>query len=204
MPEPKPEGARAMTASPAAQTIAYARVSTLDQNLARQEAAFKAFGHVDRIFSDKASGKSMVGRDGLQECLDYVRCGDTLIVASMDRLARSLEDLLKIVHSLSAKCVTVRFLKEGLSFDGSAHADFLLGIFGSVAQFERALIRERQQEGIEIAKSEGKYKGRSPKLNSEQQDTVRQLHADGITVAEISRRFNISRQAIYRYLKAEQ
>lgn len=188
------------TTTPATQTIAYARVSTLDQNLARQEAAFKAFGHVDRMFSDKASGKDTAGRAGLQECLDYVRSGDTLIVASMDRLARSLPDLLKIVHDLSAKGVTVRFLKEGLTFDGSAHADFLLGIFGSVAQFERALIRERQQEGIEIAKAEGKYKGRAPKLNEEQQDTVRQLKAEGVTVAEISRRFNISRQAIYRYL----
>lgn len=189
-----------MTTTPATQTIAYARVSTLDQNLARQEAAFKGFGHVDRIFSDKASGKDTAGRAGLQECLDYVRSGDTLIVASMDRLARSLPDLLKIVHDLSAKGVTVRFLKEGLTFDGSAHADFLLGIFGSVAQFERALIRERQQEGIEIAKTEGKYKGRAPKLNEEQQGTVRQLKAEGVTVAEISRRFNISRQAIYRYL----
>jgi DNA invertase Pin-like site-specific DNA recombinase len=189
-----------MTTTPATQTIAYARVSTLDQNLARQEAAFKAFGHVDRMFSDKASGKDTAGRAGLQECLDYVRSGDTLIVASMDRLARSLPDLLKIVHDLSAKGVTVRFLKEGLTFDGSAHADFLLGIFGSVAQFERALIRERQQEGIEIAKAEGKYKGRAPKLNEEQQNTVRQLKAEGVTVAEISRRFNISRQAIYRYL----
>ena len=189
-----------MTTTPATQTIAYARVSTLDQNLARQEAAFKAFGHVDRMFSDKASGKDTAGRAGLQECLEYVRSGDTLIVASMDRLARSLPDLLKVVHSLSAKGVTVRFLKEGLTFDGSAHADFLLGIFGSVAQFERALIRERQQEGIEIAKAEGRYKGRAPKLNEEQRETVRQLKAEGVTVAEISRRFNISRQAIYRYL----
>lgn len=188
------------TTTPATQTIAYARVSTLDQNLARQEAAFKAFGHVDRMFSDKASGKDTAGRAGLQECLEYVRSGDTLIVASMDRLARSLPDLLKVVHGLSAKGVTVRFLKEGLAFDGSAHADFLLGIFGSVAQFERALIRERQQEGIEIAKGQGKYKGRAPKLTAEQQETVRQLKAEGVTVAEISRRFNISRQAIYRYL----
>lgn len=193
-----------MTANAATQTVAYARVSTLDQNLARQEAAFKAFGHVDKVFSDKASGKSTAGRAGLQECLEYVRAGDTLVVASMDRLARSLPDLLKIVHDLSAKGVTVRFLKEGLTFDGSAHADFLLGIFGSVAQFERALIRERQQEGIEVAKAEGRYKGRAPKLTADQQETVRQLKAEGVAVAEISRRFNVSRQAVYRYLKGEE
>lgn len=192
-----------MTTAPNAQTIAYARVSSVDQNLARQEAAFKAFGHVDRVFSDKASGKDTAGRAGLQECLDYVRSGDTLIVASMDRLARSLPDLLKIVHGLSAKGVTVRFLKEGLTFDGSAHADFLLGIFGSVAQFERALIRERQQEGIEIAKAEGRFKGRPCKLSEEQQDTVRQLHREGVKVAEIARRFNVSRPAVYRILDHE-
>ncbi len=188
-----------MTTTAATQTIAYARVSSLDQNLARQEALFSAYGHVDKVFSDKASGKN-TERAGLQECLGYVRAGDTLVVASMDRLARSLPDLLKLVHDLSAKGVTVRFLKENLVFDGSPHAELLLGVFGSIAQFERSLIKERQQEGIEIAKAEGKYKGRAPKLNEEQQETIRKLKAEGVKVAEISRRFNISRQAIYRYL----
>ncbi len=190
------------TQPPVTQTVAYARVSTLDQNLARQEEAFRGYGRIDRIFSDKASGKDSAGRAGLQECLAYVRAGDVLVIASMDRLARSLPDLLAIVHGLAKKGVTVHFLKEGLIFDGSAHADFLLGIFGAVAQFERALIRERQQEGIEIAKEQGRYKGRAPKLNGEQQNSVRQLKAEGVSVAEIARRFNISRQAIYRYLKS--
>ena len=189
-----------MTATPATQTVAYARVSTLDQNLARQQVAFEAFGRIDRIFSDKASGKDTAGRAGLQECLEYVRAGDTLVVASMDRLARSLPDLLRIVHGLADKGVTVRFLKESFVFDGSARADFMLGIFGSVAQFERSLLRERQLEGIEIAKSEGRYKGRAPKLDGGQRDAVRQLRAEGVGVAEIARRFNVSRQAVYRYL----
>lgn len=190
------------TATPATQTVAYARVSSTDQNLARQIAAFEAYGRVDKVFTDKASGKSIEGRAGVQACLDYVRAGDILIVASMDRLARSLPDLLSIVHKLADKGVTVKFLQEALTFDGSPNAELLLGVFGSIAQFERALLRERQAEGIAVAKAEGKYRGRSPKLDADQQATVRQLHAEGVSVAEISRRFHASRQAIYRYMRA--
>lgn len=188
-----------MTTAPATQIIGYARVSATDQNLARQEEALNQVEGLCQVFMDKASGKD-TNREKLQECLRYVRTGDTLVVVSMDRLARSLQDLLKIVHDLSANGVKVRFLKENLTFDGSAHADFMLGIFGAVAQFERALIKERQQEGIEIAKAEGRFKGRPCKLNEEQQATVRQLHSEGVKVAEIARRFNISRPAIYRIL----
>lgn len=181
--------------------VAYARVSSMDQNLTRQEAEFEKVEGLSRIYSDKASGKDMVGRPGLQDCLEYLTEGDTLVVASMDRLARSLPDLLSIVHGLAKRGVAVRFLKEGRTFDGSPEAELMLGILGSVAQFERALIRERQQEGINIAKAEGKYKGRTPKLSAEQQVTVRQLKAEGIGIAEIARRFNVSRQAVYRYLE---
>ncbi len=181
----------------ARQIVGYARVSSADQNLARQEEALKAAG-VMRLYEEHASGKSRQGRSELAACLDFVREGDVLVVCSMDRLARSLADLLSIVHGLAAKKVTVKFLKESLTFDGSAQADFLLGVFGSVAQFERALIRERQLEGIAIAKKAGKYKGRQPKLSEGQKATVRELHADGIGVAEIARRFNVSRPLVYR------
>ncbi len=185
----------------AVQAVGYARVSTEDQNLDRQLEALKAAG-VKRIYSEKVSGKSAAGRAELQACLDYVREGDTLIVCSMDRLARSLSDLLSIVHGLAAKKVTVRFLKESLAFDGSAQADFLLGIFGSVAQFERALIKERQAEGIAVARRAGKYKGRKPKLSEDQKVAVRDLHAEGVGVSEIARRFNATRPLIYRVLNA--
>jgi DNA invertase Pin-like site-specific DNA recombinase len=120
----------------------------------------------------------------------------------MDRLARSLPDLLSIVHGLAERGVGVKFLKEALTFDGSPNAELMLAVFGAVAQFERALIKERQAEGVRLAKEAGKYKGRAPKLTAEQQATVRQLHAEGVNVAEIGRRFNVSRQAVYRYLKA--
>ncbi len=185
----------------ASQIVGYARVSSADQNLARQEEALKAAG-VMRLYEEHASGKSRQGRTELAACLDFVREGDVLVVCSMDRLARSLPDLLSIVHGLAEKKVTVKFLKESLSFDGSAQADFLLGVFGSVAQFERALIKERQLEGIAIAKKAGKYKGRQPKLSEGQKQTVRELHAEGCAVAEIARRFNVSRPLVYRTLAA--
>ncbi len=186
----------------AAQTVGYARVSSDDQNLDRQLEALKGAG-VGRIYSEKVSGKSAANRQELQSCLDYVREGDTLVVCSMDRLARSLPDLLAIVHGLADKKVTVRFLKESLIFDGSAQADFLLGIFGAVAQFERALIKERQADGIAVAKRAGKYKGRKPKLSPDQQVAVCDLHAEGVGVSEIARRFNATRPLIYRVLAAE-
>lgn len=184
-----------------AETVGYARVSSTDQHLARQIEALEAVPGLARIYSDKASGKD-ADREGLQECLDYLTEGDTLTVVSMDRLARSLPDLLNIVHGLAKRGVGVRFLKEGLVFDGSPNAELMLAVFGAVAQFERALIKERQAEGVRLAKEAGKYKGRAPKLTAEQQATVRQLHAEGVNVAEIGRRFNVSRQAVYRYLKA--
>ena len=184
-----------------AETVGYARVSSTDQHLARQIEALKGVAGISRIYTDKASGKD-ADRDGLRECLDYLTEGDTLAVASMDRLARSLPDLLAIVHGLAERGVGVKFLKEALTFDGSPNAELMLAVFGAVAQFERALIRERQQEGVRLAKEAGKYKGRAPKLTAEQQATVRQLHAEGVNVAEIGRRFNVSRQAVYRYLKA--
>lgn len=184
-----------------AETVGYARVSSTDQHLARQIDALKGVPGIARIYSDKASGKD-ANRTGLQECLDYLTEGDTLAVASMDRLARSLPDLLAIVHGLAERGIGVKFLKEALTFDGSPNAELMLAVFGAVAQFERALIKERQAEGVRLAKEAGKYKGRAPKLTAEQQATVRQLHAEGVGVAEIGRRFNVSRQAVYRYLKA--
>ncbi len=184
-----------------AQTVGYARVSSEDQNLDRQLEALKGAG-VGRIYSEKMSGKSAADRQELQSCLDYVREGDTLVVCSMDRLARSLPDLLAIVHGLAENKLTVRFLKESLTFDGSAQADFLLGIFGAVAQFERALIKERQADGIAVAKRAGKYKGRKPKLSEDQKAAVRDLHAEGVGVSEIARRVNATRPLIYRVLNA--
>jgi len=190
----------------APRTYGYARVSSTDQNLARQEDALKGAGvYFKNIVSDMASGKS-TDREKLNTLRDVLlRSGDTLVVTSMDRLARNLRDLLDIVRDLSEKGVTVRFLKENLVFDGSPQANLFLGIFGSVAQFERALIRERQQEGINAAKARGTYKaGRREKLTDIDKTRMVELYDKGVRVVELAKQFEVSRPVVYKVLKDAQ
>jgi len=176
--------------------IGYKRVSTVDQNTARQLEGVE----VDKLFEDKASGKS-ANRPQLVAALDYVREGDTLVVHSMDRLARNLEDLRSIVRDLTGRGVQVQFVKEGLTFTGedSAMNVLLLSLLGSVAEFERSMILERQREGIAIAKAAGKYKGRKAALTDEQAGELRARRAAGESVAALAREYGISRQSVYNY-----
>ncbi len=186
-------------AVPNGQNIGYIRVSTVEQNTARQLDGVK----LDKVFTDKCTGKE-AERQQLQSLLEYVRAGDVLHVHSIDRLARNLMNLQRIVKQLHGKGVTVVFHKERLVFDardnGNPLSSLVLQMLGAFAEFELACIKERQREGIERAKAEGRFKGRPCKLNEEQQATVRQLHTEGVKVAEIARRFNISRPAIYRII----
>lgn len=147
------------------QRIGYIRVSTEEQNTERQLDGVS----LDRVFTDKASGGT-AHRPALEELLAYIREGDTLIVHSMDRLARNLDDLRRIVGDLTSRGVRIEFVKEGLAFTGddSPMATLLLSVMGAFAEFERALIRERQREGIAIAKQKGVYKGRKRSLTGEQ------------------------------------
>lgn len=184
------------------QVVGYMRVSAADQNLARQEAALSEVEGVVRVFQDKQSGKD-VFRPGLEEALRYVREGDTLVVASMDRLSRSLSDLCSLVDGLVARGVAVRFLKEGLVFGAGGQAEALsrlmLGVLGGVAEFERASIRERQAEGIKAAKAKGgKYMGRKA-VSSEKIEEARALVEAGVTVAEAARRTGVARKTLYRH-----
>jgi DNA invertase Pin-like site-specific DNA recombinase len=153
------------------------------------------------VFLDKISGKSS-DRPALNEMLSYVREGDTVRVASLDRLARNLDDLRRLVETLTAKGVRVEFLKEGLTFTGedSAMSKLLLSVMGAFAEFERSLIRERQAEGIAIAKTKGVYKGRKPALTGEQVEQARQFVTAGVPKAEIARRLGVSRQTLYSAL----
>ena len=184
----------------AGQKIGYARVSSKDQNLDRQLAALKK-EKVFRIFTDTVSGSS-TQRPGLDGALDYVRAGDQLIVVSMDRLARSLIDLHRLVDELTERGVSVKFLKEGqtYSLDSSPVAKLMLGLLGSVAEFERAIIRERQAEGIAKAKARGVYKGRAKVLNEEQIMQAREWVSEGVPKTEVARRFGIGRTTLYKYL----
>jgi DNA invertase Pin-like site-specific DNA recombinase len=181
------------------QRVGYKRVSTIDQNTARQLDGLT----LDKVFEDKASGKDTL-RPELQAALAYCREGDTLVVHSMDRLARSLIDLRKIVGDLTARGVVVEFLKENLQFTGadSPMSILLLSLLGAVAEFERALILERQREGIAIAKAGGRYKGRRPVLNGEKIRQLRERIASGEKKTRIARDFGISRETLYAYLRS--
>lgn len=184
--------------APHGQTVGYVRVSSTDQNLARQ---MESIGPVDRIFEDKVSGGTRAGRCGLSDCLAYIRDGDTVRIASMDRLARSLTDLQQLVDEIVAKGAEVHFVKENQTY--SAHNSnsmgrLLLQILGAFAEFERNLIRERQAEGIRIAKAAGKYRGRAKLLNSDQVDHARKLAAQGVPKTRIAAEFGINRSTLYR------
>lgn len=181
------------------QQVGYVRVSSEAQNTARQLEGVK----LDRCFEDRLSGKS-TNRPELTRCLDHLRDGDTLHVHSMDRLARNLGDLRKIVDGLTARGVAVRFHKEGLVFTGedSPMSQLLLNLLGAVAEFERSLIRERQQEGIEIAKRAGVYKGRRKSLDDQQVSDLRIRAAAGEQKTALAKAFGISRESVYQYLRA--
>lgn len=178
--------------------IGYIRVSTIEQNECRQLESIK----VDKLFTDKASGKDS-DRPQLTLLLDYVRDGDTVIVHSLDRLARNLDDLRKIVQSLNAKEVKVQFIKENLIFTGedSPMSNLLLSVMGAFAEFERSIIRERQMEGIALAKMRGVYKGRKRCLTPEQVEEIKLKLANGEPKSHIAKEFKISRETLYHYLR---
>lgn len=183
------------------QNIGYIRVSTIVQNTARQLDGTL----LDKVFTDKVSGKS-ADRPQLIACLGYVREGDTLHVHSMDRLARNLEDLLRMVRELNAKGVQVRFQKENLTFTGNddTMAVLMLSLLGAVAAFERQLIRDRVAEGVALAKAAGKFKGGTKKLKADQVAALVARVATGVPKAVVAREFGISRETLYTYLENAQ
>lgn len=183
------------------QRIGYIRVSSLDQNTERQlDGAL-----LDRVFTDKLSGKDMA-RPQLEAMLQFVREGDTLVVHSMDRLARNLDDLRSLVALLTKRGVKVEFVKENLSFSGQASpmAQLMLSVMGAFAEFERALIRERQREGIAIAKARGAYKGRKKSLSPDDVAKAKERLAQGVSKVRIARDLGISRETLYGYLRKQE
>ena len=178
------------------QNIGYIRVSSEGQNTSRQLDGIK----LDKEFTDKMTG-SVRERPQLEECLSYLRKGDTLHVHSIDRLARNLRDLQEIVDGLVVKEVSVIFHNENLNFSGNddAIAKLTLQIMGSFAEFERNIAKGRQREGIDAAKKAGKHLGR-PKLDKTLSEKTKQLKKEGLNVAEISRQMKLSRPSIYKLL----
>jgi DNA invertase Pin-like site-specific DNA recombinase len=182
--------------------IGYVRVSSTDQNEARQVEALSDL-HIDKVFTDKASGKNMQ-RPQLQAALDYMRDGDVMVVPSMDRLARNMRDLQNLVAELNARNIAVEFVKEALSFTGDTEnpmSKLMLSILGGVAEFERAIIRERQREGIAVAKGKGVYRGRRSALSVDQVTAIRERAAQGERKAVLAREYKISRETLYQALR---
>lgn len=181
--------------------IGYVRTSTADQNTARQLEGVP----LDKTFTDQLSGKDR-NRPQLQACLDFLREGDTLVVHALDRLGRNVRDLLDIVEELTTKGVTVSFLHPSLSFSGddSPINKLLFLMLAGFAEMERSLIRERQLEGIAIAKREKKYLGRAPAIRAGNGKLAEltKLAAENTPIAEMARAVNVSRQTIYSWLKA--
>lgn len=178
------------------QRVGYVRVSSFEQNEKRQLEGIE----LDRTFMDKVSGKS-VDRPELNAMLKFVREGDTVICHSMDRLGRNLDDLRKLVLGMTERGIQVRFMKESLTFTGedSPMANLLLSVMGAFAQFERELIRERQREGIELAKKAGVYTGRRRTLTPEQAAGLSRRLAAGEGKSALARELGVDRRTIYRY-----
>jgi len=180
------------------QHIAYIRVSTLEQNTARQLDGME----FDKIYTEKASAKD-TQRPILRECLEFVREGDTLHIHSIDRLCRNLRDCQDLLDTLLAKGITVQFHRENLKFTGNddSMSKLMLQMMGAFAEFERNLLRERQAEGIAKAKAAGKYKGRKRALTSEQVEEIKERLGRSESKAALAAEFGVSRQTLYATLK---
>ena len=175
-------------------------MSSLDQNAERQLDGVA----LDKVFTDKASAKD-TNRPQLQAALDHIRPGDTLVVHSMDRLARNVEDMLRLVREMNGRGVSVDFIKENMSFTAGnedPRSTLMFTMLSAFAQFERSLIRERQREGIALAKAKGTvYKGRKPALNAERIAQLREQAAAGANRTTLAREFGISRETLYQYIR---
>ena len=180
------------------QRVGYVRVSTHEQNTDRQLEGIE----LDRCFTDRASGKD-VARPELTALKRFVREGDTVMVHSMDRLARNLDDLWQTVKDLTARGVCIEFVKEGLKFTGedSPMAQLMLSVMGAFAEFERSLLRERQREGITLAKQRGVYRGRKPSLDGQGVADLMRRVAEGERKSDIARDLGICRETLYAYLR---
>ena len=178
--------------------IGYIRISTTDQNTARQELLMEQLG-VDEVYIDRMSGKN-TNRPELQKMMEYVRRGDTVIVESISRFARNTRDLLELVEKLSAKGVEFVSKKEAIDTT-TPTGKFMLTVFGAVAELEREYILQRQREGIAIAKANGVYKGRKPIQPPELEKVMTRWQRREITAAEAMRQMGMGKSTFYRKVR---
>ena len=177
--------------------VGYARVSSIGQSLDVQLSALEEAG-CEKVFAEKQSGTTAAKRQQLQDALEFVREGDTLVVTRLDRLARSATDLHSIVSALSKKGVAFQCLQQSGIDTSTSTGKLLLGMLAAIAEFETDIRRERQREGIDRARAAGVYKGRKPSVDT---CTVRQLHQQGVSPTEIAKQLRIGRASVYRALQ---
>ena len=183
--------------------VAYIRVSTEEQHEARQKEAMKGFD-IDKYFIEKKSGKNTTDRPQLQAMLNFVREGDTVYIHSLDRLARSTQDLLNIVEQLQAKGVELHSDKEAID-SNTPTGKLMLTMIAAINQFERENLLERQREGIAIAKEQGKYKGRKQVKPDAWEEAYSKYKAREIkTVSELAKVLGISRPTAYKLIEQEE
>jgi DNA invertase Pin-like site-specific DNA recombinase len=180
--------------------IGYARTSTLEQkaSLEAQRESLRAIG-CERVWEEQVS--SVAARTALSEALSFARDGDTLVVTKLDRLARSVKHLGEVIEELEGKGVSLRVLDLALD-TSNATGKLMMNVLGSVAQFEREMMLERQREGIAKAKAQGKYKGRRPTAR-EKAEEVMQLLGEGVSKREVSKRLGLSERSVYRIYSQE-
>ena len=178
--------------------VGYIRISTVGQNIARQEVLMQELG-VERIFIDRLSGKN-TDRPQLKEMMVFVRQGDTVVVESISRFARNTKDLLELVEQLTAKGVEFVSKKETIDTT-TPTGKFMLTIFGAVAELEREYILQRQSEGIAIAKEQGIYKGRQPIIRPEFEQIVKLWRSGKLTAVEAMKRLDMKPSTFYRKVK---
>jgi DNA invertase Pin-like site-specific DNA recombinase len=179
------------------QTVGYVRVSSQGQNTARQLQGID----LDMEFVDKVTG-STTDREKLQECIAYARKGDTVVIDSIDRLARNLRDLQDILTKLTTKGVIVKFIKENLVFTGDddAMSTLMLQMMGAFAEFERTMIKSRQREGIDAAKKAGKHLGRPIKVTQKMSLDAARLRKEGKSIQSIAKDMGVARSTIHKML----
>jgi len=180
--------------------VGYARVSTQDQNLALQDDALQK-AECEKIFTDKAGG-TKAHRPGLIKAIDYMRPGDTLVVWKLDRLGRSLKQLIETVNLLNDRGIGLRSIQENINTT-STGGKLIFHIFAALAEFERDVIRERTKAGLAAARARGRLGGRPRVMEKKKIDLARSLYREGKhTVEEICDMINVSRATFYRYMKS--
>lgn len=186
------------TLSPRGFRFGYRRVSSITQNLGRQLQGVE----LDRIFEDKLSGKD-TNRPQLQLLLSFIEKGDAVYVHSLDRLGRNYSDLIKLVNEIINKGASLHFMKEKINLHpgkSDPFAELQITLFSAFAQFERALIKERQEEGIALAKRERKYKGRQPSLDEQTLRQIFNMHWLGLSHKKIGKRLNLKPLTVWNYV----